>query len=588
MEGSSDKKITQPLSRPKGGFRTMPFIIANEAFERVASHGLMPNMILYLMKEYNMSTATGTSILFYWSALTNFMPIIGAFLSDSCLGRFALIGLGSISSLLGMILLWLTTMVPQAKPLSCNAPSERCQSPTPAQLVLLFSSFCLMSVGAGGIRACSMAFGADQLDQRDKPANKRVLESFFNWYYALTTFSVLVAITLIVYIQDHMGWKVGFGIPAILMLLSTLLFFLASSFYVKMNANKSLLTGFIQVLVVAFKNRRLMFPPNNSNRQYHHRRGSSLVEPTDKLRFLNKACIIRNEEDLTPEGTASKPWSLCTVEQVEELKAIIKVVPLWSTGIMIAINSNQSTFPVLQAKSMDRHITPNFEIPAGSFAMFSVGTLTIWVIVYDRVVLPLLKKLTGKPHRLSVKQRMGIGLVLSCVAMAVSAVVEKVRRRAAIRQGLSDQPQAIVDMSAMWLVAQHCLTGLAEAFNAIGQMEFYYSQLPKSMSSIATALFGLGMAIANLLASVIVKAVDEVTKRGGKESWVSSNLNKGHYDYYYWLLAVMGSVNFLYFLVCSWAYGSSEEPVMRDSNEGAEMRVRNLSRSRELRVIASP
>ncbi|KAK2979545.1 hypothetical protein RJ640_013562 [Escallonia rubra] len=84
----------------KGGFRTLPFIIVNEAFEKVASFGLMPNMIIYLMSEYHLDMATGSNVLFLWSAATNFLPVLGAFLADSLLGRFKLIGFGSIVSLL--------------------------------------------------------------------------------------------------------------------------------------------------------------------------------------------------------------------------------------------------------------------------------------------------------------------------------------------------------------------------------------------------------------------------------------------------------------------------------------------------------
>lgn len=224
----------------------------------------------------------------------------------------------------------------------------------------------------------------------------------------------------------------------------------------------------------------------------------------------------------------------------------------------MSINVSQNSFPLLQASSMNRHISSSFQIPAGSFGIFLVLSLAIWVAIYDRLVLPLASKIRGKKVRLDVKQRMGIGLFLSFIAMVVSAVVEQIRRRRAIQKGFINNPQAVIDMSAMWLVPQHCLNGFAEAFNAIGQTEFFYTQFPKSMSSIAAALFGLGMAVANLLASVIVSSVDKYTSEKGKESWVSSNINKGHYDYYYWLLAIMSFVNLLYFLVCSWAYGPCE------------------------------
>lgn len=76
------------------------FVAANEAFERAASVGLLPNMILYLTRDYGMPTPTAANFLFLWSAATNFMPILGAFLADSCLGRYRMIGFGSIASFL--------------------------------------------------------------------------------------------------------------------------------------------------------------------------------------------------------------------------------------------------------------------------------------------------------------------------------------------------------------------------------------------------------------------------------------------------------------------------------------------------------
>ncbi|GAB4842251.1 hypothetical protein Ancab_012219 [Ancistrocladus abbreviatus] len=554
--------------KKKGGLRTMPFIIANESFEKVASYGLTPNMILYLMKDYKMSIAKGTNLIFFWSAATNFMPLIGAFLADSFLGRFLTIGFGSLTSLLGMIILWLTTMIPQAKPPPCNPTAENCQSPTGVQYAVLVLAFALMSIGAGGVRPCSQAFGADQVDKRDNPKNERVLETFFNWYYATACFSVLIALTVIVYIQDHSGWRVGFGVPAILMFLSALTFFLASPFYIKLKPGKSLFTSIAQVVVAAYRNRKLPPLPQNPGSRYHHRKNSSMIVPSNKLRFLNKACVIRDPgQDIGLDGSATNPWRLCTVDEVEELKALIRVIPIWSSGIMMSINTSQSSFPLLQAKSMNRHLTRIFQIPAGSFGMFTIITIVLWIPLYDRVFIPLASKLRRKPVRLSVKLRMGLGLFCTFMAMVVSGIVENIRRRKAIHEGHYNNAQAVLNMSALWLVPQYCLNGLAEAFHAIGQTEFYYSEFPKSMSSIATSLFGLGMAVANLLASAILSAVNDITERGGKESWVSSDINKGHYDYYYWLLAGLSFVNLLYYLLCSWAYGPCMEEKSKVEDE---------------------
>ncbi|GER52690.1 major facilitator superfamily protein [Striga asiatica] len=553
MEESETGQQKQTSRKSKGGLITMPFIIANEAFEKVASYGLQPNMMFYLMNEYKMGFTNATNLMFYWSAATNFMPLIGAFVADSFLGRFLTIGLGSIASLLGTIQLWLTAIIPAARPPKCG-PAQLCKRASPAQITLLLSSFGLMSIGAGGIRPCSLAFGADQLTDKNDPEKKRVLESFFGWYYASAAVSVLIALTGIVYVQDHLGWKVGFGLPVVLMFFSAVLFFLASKLYIKEGPNKSLFTGFLQVIVAAWRNRRLDFPGVGSG-EYYREKGYSAAytTPSDKLRFLNKACIIKNPRDLSPDGTPNDPWSLCTVNQVEELKALVKVIPIWSTGIIPAINLSQTSFPLLQASSMDRHITRGFQIPAGSFAMFNIITLTLWVVLYDRAILPLASKIAGKKVHLGVKLRMGIGIFLSCVAMVVSGAVEHARRKRAIAQG-------DVKMSALWLIPQNCLLGLSEAFNAIGQTEFYYSEFPKSMSSVASSLFGFGMAVAGLLASVVLSAVDEGTRgKTGKTSWVSGSINEGHYEYYYWLLGGMTFVNLVYFVVCSWAYGPCDD-----------------------------
>ncbi|KAL8252405.1 hypothetical protein R6Q59_036098 [Mikania micrantha] len=554
----------------KGGWRTMPFILANESFEKLASYGLVPNMIIYLLYDYHMSYAKGTNIILLWSAATNFLPIVGAFLSDSFLGRFLTIFVGSIFSLMGTILLWLTTVIQNAKPPSCDVQvPHSCKTPTHIQYTLLFSSFAFISIGAGGVRPCSLAFGADQIDSKDNPKRERVLESFFGWYYSTAIMAVMIAFTGIVYIQDHHGWRVGFGVPVVLMFLSTFLFVVAYPLYYKMKVEKSLFTSFCQVISVAWKNRKLELP-DSIDGSWYNKNDAIVTKPTNNLRFLNKACILSKPEDTT-KVMAKDPWTICTVDQVEELKALIKVTPLWSSCIMLSVTMNQTTFPVLQAKTMDRHITSRFEIPAASFSFFTIVTIMVWVILYDRVILPLLSKIKGQPVYISVKLRMGAGLACSIIGMMVSGIVEHVRKNKAIEDGFFDNSQGVIKMSAMWLIPQHVINGLADGLNIIGQNEFYYSEFPKSMSSIASSLYLLGSAFANLLASLLLSTVNELTKGNGKESWVSTNINKGHYDKYYWLLGIMSCINFLYYVVCSWGYGSCVDKTVLECDKNDDL-----------------
>ncbi|TVU35035.1 hypothetical protein EJB05_16901 [Eragrostis curvula] len=580
MEVSAMEEALPKSNKKKGGLRTIPFIISNEIFEKVATFGLHANMILYLTDRYHMSNALATIVLYFWNALSNFLPIFGAVLSDACLGRFRVIALGSVVSLVvsatdrfGLISVstprfdlvivadrWDVRAVPDGDPAGVQADAECAARPwdcslVPWQLPLLFTSFVLMSVGSGGIRPCALAFGADQLDRRDNSArNVRRLQTFFNWYYTVLGLSIVVAATVIVYIQQAKGWVVGFAVPVLLMVTALVLFFVGAPFYVKEPPTAACSSG-----SCGYKNRHEPLPPETADSSFfYNKAGTKPRTPTNMLRYLNRACVLRNQgKELTPDGAPCEPWRLCTVQQVEDTKATIRVLPIWSTGIMPGVIIGQQMFPVLQARTMQRRVG-KFEIPAASFGVFSILTLTVWVAVYDCALVRPLSRLTGHARGLSLRQRMGFGLALFVAAMAVAAHTESVRRAAAIAEGLREfgpQSGRAVRMSAMWLVPQHCITGLAEGLNIIGQIEFYYAEFPKTMSSIGVSLLALGLGFGGVLGSAIVGIIGAATGGNGRDGWLDNNLNKGHYDYYYVVLAVLCSVNVVYFVVCGWAYG---------------------------------
>ncbi|KAF6138184.1 hypothetical protein GIB67_011024 [Kingdonia uniflora] len=82
--------------------------------------------------------------------------------------------------------------------------------------------------------------------------------------------------------------------------------------------------------------------------------------------------------------------------------------------------------------------------------------------------------------------KMTIGLLLSCVGVGVAAIVENFRRGMAIREAFSDQdqPRDVAGMSAMWLLAQIFILGIAEALSCVGRSEFIYSQIPERMAFV--------------------------------------------------------------------------------------------------------
>ncbi|XP_058728545.1 protein NRT1/ PTR FAMILY 1.2-like [Vicia villosa] len=560
-----EKEPLISITKTKGGFRTLPFIIANQAFEKMSSYGIMLNMVLYLTRHYGMQAAQAANVILLWSAASYSTPVLGAFLADSYFGRFTIIAFGSFLTSLGMLLFWLTAIIPNLSP--CDKLTMICNSPTTSQLAFLYFSLCLMSIGAGGVRASSLAFGVDQLNKKER--DEGIVERYFNWSFALTGAAVLFGMTVLAYIQENFGWIVGFGVPVVLMFIAMLSFFLASSLYVKVEPRGNVINECARVVVASYRNRNLTLPSPNvsTDGMYYYEKESEMLMPSDKLRFLNKACLIQNrQQDLTQDGRLKNQWSLCTIDQVEAFKSIIKIIPIWITGMIMSINFGQGTFSVLEASIMNRRITSNFEIPAASMSTFLVLSSVFMLIFYDRVLVPSASKLRRSPTRLRVKQKMGIGLIATCLSASSLAIVEGKRRKMAIDEGFTDFPQGVVKMSVMWLLPRQIFDGFAEAFNGVGQNEFYISELPQSMSSIASTLSGLGLSCGSVLASLILSVVQSVTKGEGKESWVSSNINKGHYDYYYWVIFGFMLVNFMGYVYFCKVYG----PCKGEENDGVE------------------
>lgn len=266
-------------------------------------------------------------------------------------------------------------------------------------------------------------------------------------------------------------------------------------------------------------------------------------------RCLDKAAVQTDSDHV--KGSVN-PWRLCTVTQVEELKSIIRLLPVWASGIVFAtVYSQMSTMFVLQGNTMDQHIGPNFKIPSASLSLFDTLSVLFWAPVYDRFIIPLARKYTGHERGFSQLQRMGIGLVLSIVAMLVAGTLEVIRLDYVRSHNYYDLKT--IPITIFWQVPQYFLVGCAEVFTFIGQLEFYYDQAPDAMRSLCSALSLTTIALGNYLSTLLVTVVTAVTTRHGKLGWIPENLNTGHLDYFYWLLAILSFINFLVYLwIAKW------------------------------------
>lgn len=274
------------------------------------------------------------------------------------------------------------------------------------------------------------------------------------------------------------------------------------------------------------------------NNVAHKTMESTERTPSESLKFLNRAVVA------DPVHSSLS----CSVEQVEDVKIVVKILPTFACTIMLNCCLAQlSTFSVQQAATMDTKLG-SLKVPPASLPIFPVLFIMIIAPLYDHVIIPFARKLTKSEMGITHLQRIGTGLVLSIVAMAVAALVEIKRKRVASNSNLLDSATPL-PITFLWIALQYLFLGSADLFTLAGLLEFFFTEAPMSMRSLATSLSWASLAMGYYLSSVIVSIVNKVTRSTSKSPWLSGRtLNHYHLERFYWLMCVLSGLNFLHYL----------------------------------------
>lgn len=533
-----------------GGMRAAAFIFVVEALENMAFISIAINLVRYFSVSMHYSLAVSANMLTNYMGTSFLLTLVGGFISDSFITRFWTIVSFACAELLGLLMLTLQAHFPALTPPPCDSKqlSQNCEEPTFGQAAMLYTGLYIVAVGAGAVKASLPAHGADQFDDTD-PTEKKLVSHFFNWYFFSLCLGSLVAVTLIVWVQENLGWEWGFGLSTTGIFLALVVFVLGFLRYRNKIPSGSPLTRIAKVLIAAVRNRKLPLPAD-SKMLYDVYFVESSVEHTEQFRFLDKAAIARRSTQEDP-CTASQ-WRLCTLTQVEETKSLLRMLPIFASTIMMNCCLAQlQTFSVQQGSTMDRTLK-SFKIPAASLTAIPLVIMIILVPLYDQLFVPLARRITGRESGITHLQRVGIGLLLSALAMAVAAVVELKRKAVARDHSLLDTDEPL-PISVFWLGWQYLVLGIADMFTLAGLLEFFYSQAPSGMKSLSTALSWCSISSGYYLSSVLVSVVNKISARlRNGAGWLSgNNLNRNHLELFYTLLCVLTFLNFFHYL--AWA-----------------------------------
>jgi proton-dependent oligopeptide transporter, POT family len=190
----------------------IPDIIGNEMAERFSYYGMKAILTVfmteYLLDNMGNKAPMGEEESKVWFHLFGmgvyFFPIIGALISDVFWGKYKTIISLSVVYCLGHLALSLDD--------------------TRFGLAI---GLTLIAIGSGGIKPCVSANVGDQFSA----FNNHLIEKVFNYFYMAINIGALVSTLAIPLILKHYGASFAFGLPGLLMLLATIIFWLGRNKY---------------------------------------------------------------------------------------------------------------------------------------------------------------------------------------------------------------------------------------------------------------------------------------------------------------------------------------------------------------------
>ncbi|KAJ6976306.1 hypothetical protein D5086_017446 [Populus alba] len=568
MDISRDGKIESKPERRLGGNRAAFFVYTMEGLENMAFACMAASLMTYFSGYMNFSLTKSATTITNFVGTSFLVALFGGFICDTYWTRFKTCVLFGCAEFLGYALLTAQAHFHQLRPIPCKGvSSDQCEAAGGSQSAILFTGLYLIAFGTSGIKAALPSLGADQFDEND-PKEAIQLSSFFNWFLLSLTMGAIIGVTVIVWLGANQGWDLGFGVCTIAIFFAIIFVSTGKSLYRNNVPKGSPLTRVAQVLVAAIRNRDLPIPERAEELHEIHDKEAGVKQEilprTGQFRLLDRAAIA-NTTDCASTSINPVPWRLCTVTQVEETKILLRMLPIvLSTVFLNTCLAQLQTFSVQQSTTMDTHVF-GFRVPGPSLPVIPLLFIFVMIPIYERFFVPLARKITGIPTGIRHLQRVGVGLVLSVISMAVSGVVETWRKSVAIEHNMVDSTEPL-PMSFLWLGFQFGIFGAADMFTLVGLLEFFYAEGSAGMKSLGTAISWCSVAFGYFLSSVVVQVVNKVT--GG---WLASdNLNRDKLNYFYWLLAGISTVNFGVYLTCASWYRYKDRGAMEQIEKGGE------------------
>ncbi|XP_062974796.1 solute carrier family 15 member 3 [Elgaria multicarinata webbii] len=566
QEEALDRPAISPFEGRKAACAAVLLV---EILERAAFFGIVSNLVLYLNSsdfKWGGSQASRAALLFLGASYL--LSPIGGWLADAYLGRYWTIAFSFLLYLLTACLLptvasqdgrlWLCGEMPAylVQP-SCRKGSaeSHCNQQLPSQYCapIMYTGLLLLALAISSVKANLTPFGADQVTDRGRDATRR----FFNWFYWSINIGAVISLLVIAFIQQNVGFVIGYAIPAVCLALALLVFLVAAPIFVTKPASGSQVSSMFQLAL----------------------QGGCCSQALQKMTTKIRAGNPQSEADVAgllsgPRHQPVRP----SPEVVSNFQVLVKILPVLLTLIpyWMVYFQMQSTYYLqglhlcipnffennrLNSSILSADVSSGYMLPDAWLLLANVVILLILVPVKDRVIDPFLAKRKLLPSAL---KKMALGMFFGLASVLSAGFLETkrlqyVNNNETISQQIGKDNYIAAKLSIFWQIPQYLLIGISEIFASIPGLEFAYSESPKSMQGAIMGLFFFISGLGSLLGSGFLTLLSLPAA-----GWMHcpedyGNINKCQMDYYFFLLAGIQTVTCVLFIWISIRYERQQQ-----------------------------
>jgi POT family proton-dependent oligopeptide transporter len=477
---------TSPDQESTGWPPGIPYIIGNEGCERFSYYGLRSILTLYLAEVlYAHHPVFGAAPEAYaeshyhlFVAAVYALPMVGAVIADRLLGKYRTI-------------LWLSVVYSIGNlVLALGAGST----------TGVWTGLGLVALGSGGIKPCVSAHVGDQFGR----ASWFRLQTIYQAFYFIVNFGSFFATLFIPWIWHRFGVRVAFGIPGVLMLASTVVFWMGRNVFIHVQPRPGGRLGLLDAAssIAFFLGVGHLFfsagkpwPVLVAMSAFFVAVGYLLFRWRQRLQpddgFL---AVVLHALEAWPRRRSRSFFAPAVerfgAEAVEGPVAVLRIISVFVlVSLFWALFDQHGSTWILQARMMDLRLGGGVKILPSQVQATNPALVMLLIPLVGKVLVPAAARLGLRPTPL---RRMTVGMFVAALAFVAVALVQN---------AIDRRPPGTVWVG--WQLFAFVLITLGEVLVSVTGLEFAYSQAPRRMKSTIMGFWLLSISLGNVLVSII-------------------------------------------------------------------------------------